>query len=1034
MKRGKTIGQLKKGMALCLGMTLVLSVLGFAGFNVKRVNAQGELSVTDAFCNQWARSDLRAWMNGLTKENGNMPIDGSNGTKNASNFLNSFTDAELSLFQPKTVITNVFNDSKVLDSSNDDKALTRTTSIVQTKDRFWAASGLLMHRHVNTYEGQLVSADPGYDLSNYYTYKQKVKNGKDNKWKNIVPIAFWGGNPGIYDSISLRSPSFEETTEVICSDSGYNIEGHDVDDSWIYAGACGCIALPSRVFAAMALSSESGDGKLIKKEIAQYDKLGRRNNSGKVPDWGMHLKSISLDSIRGKITYDSTNEKLAFSTDDGLVLPQGKYLMVQAYKNWDYSKTDDDGTDPETLNAKSGDTVYVAGKILGDSDTSAEFTDAPDLKGYTVKVWVEDEPTNEQLAQASAPLAFSIDATGKTASINEAKSMNPRVFAYKSDLSCSWGIYNTEDECTFISHGEARFNENRPYEGKGATYQKLYIGTDSSGKPIEWWIAGRDVDELTLYQYSGLEYKEFNDSMEEYKGRVKNPSLYLFGDFTNNDIDNFISKVKLSKEAIEKNDPSDCDGENEFSAYEGVYDESNILDVSAEKLSLQFCKTNGSEWTNAASGVGDYYVRVAFAGEEIDGVEYAPCYSNVRKINIPPVYVTGINTSFSDKTVTCGEIFSFSGSVSPDNAYDKKLKWSVSSGSDRITLYQDKDCKTALTSTTEIDSGTTVYAKASDNTGQATITATTVGLDSNGLAKTKSCTVTVSRSNNPDKPDNPDKPENPDKPINPDKPENTDDDPVPVTVADATVTGIVNWTYTGSALTQNPKVTVDGTVLSEGVDYTLSYANNVNVGTATMTITGIGDYTGTKDVPFKILKASQAKDMKNATVEGVIDKTYTGKAITQNITVNLGGKNLKKKTDYTVSYKNNKKAGTATITITGKGEIKGKKTVTFKINKAENSLKIKGKTASVKEKDLKKKSKTLAVKKVIKVSKKGQGKLKYVKESGDSRIKINKNSGIVTVKKGTPAGTYPITAKVTAAGDANHDKTTKEVTFTVRIT
>ncbi|MBR5338172.1 MAG: InlB B-repeat-containing protein, partial [Lachnospiraceae bacterium] len=143
------------------------------------------------------------------------------------------------------------------------------------------------------------------------------------------------------------------------------------------------------------------------------------------------------------------------------------------------------------------------------------------------------------------------------------------------------------------------------------------------------------------------------------------------------------------------------------------------------------------------------------------------------------------------------------------------------------------------------------------------------------------------------------------------------------TISNATVTGVINKTATGTAITQDPKVTVDGKTLTEGVDYSLSYANNINVGTATMTITGMGEYTGTKKVTFKILNAKQAKDMSNATVEGISDKSFTGKAITQNFTVNLGGRNLKAKKEYTVTYKNNKKVGTAAVTITGKGKIKG---------------------------------------------------------------------------------------------------------------
>ncbi|MBR5336900.1 MAG: hypothetical protein IK152_02850 [Lachnospiraceae bacterium] len=258
--------------------------------------------------------------------------------------------------------------------------------------------------------------------------------------------------------------------------------------------------------------------------------------------------------------------------------------------------------------------------------------------------------------------------------------------------------------------------------------------------------------------------------------------------------------------------------------------------------------------------------------------------------------------------------------------------------------------------------------------------------------------------------------------------------PILKSISNATVTGVFNKTATGIAITQDPKVTVDGKTLTEGVDYSLSYANNINVGTATMTITGMGEYTDTKEVTFKILNSKQARDLSNATVEGISDKSFTGKAITQNFTVNLGGRNLKAKKEYTVTYKNNKKVGTAAVTITGKGKIKGKITKTFKIKKADNPLKVKAvtKPATLKAKDLKKKSRTIAVTKVIKITRKGKGKVTYAKVSGDERFKMNK-SGKITVKKGTPAGTYPITANVTAAGDGNYNKVTETVTFTVKV-
>ncbi|MCR5148319.1 MAG: WG repeat-containing protein [Eubacterium sp.] len=75
----------------------------------------------------------------------------------------------------------------------------------------------------------------------------------------------------------------------------------------------------------------------------------------------------------------------------------------------------------------------------------------------------------------------------------------------------------------------------------------------------------------------------------------------------------------------------------------------------------------------------------------------------------------------------------------------------------------------------------------------------------------------------------------------------------PRNLSSAKVTGVVNRTYTGSKLTQTVSVTVGNSVLVEGTDYTVSYLNNLNVGAATVRISGKGNYTGSKDVTFKII-------------------------------------------------------------------------------------------------------------------------------------------------------------------------------------
>ncbi|MBR1663503.1 MAG: fibronectin type III domain-containing protein [Ruminococcus sp.] len=150
-----------------------------------------------------------------------------------------------------------------------------------------------------------------------------------------------------------------------------------------------------------------------------------------------------------------------------------------------------------------------------------------------------------------------------------------------------------------------------------------------------------------------------------------------------------------------------------------------------------------------------------------------------------------------------------------------------------------------------------------------------------------------------------------------------------------------SFTYTGSAI--KPAVTVrhpgmNNKTLTEGVDYTVTYSDNVNKGTAKVLLKGIGVYSGSgegMELEFKITAAS----IKNASVSDIGNKVYTGKAIKPSPTVKIGSKTLKKGTDYTLSYKNNVKCGKATVTVTGKGNYTGKVTKTFIIKPKKAAVK-----------------------------------------------------------------------------------------------
>ena len=146
----------------------------------------------------------------------------------------------------------------------------------------------------------------------------------------------------------------------------------------------------------------------------------------------------------------------------------------------------------------------------------------------------------------------------------------------------------------------------------------------------------------------------------------------------------------------------------------------------------------------------------------------------------------------------------------------------------------------------------------------------------------------------------------------------------PVSTLKITVPSV---TYNGKA--QKPAVTVkyNNYTFKNGTDYTLSYKNNTKIGTATVTVTGKGKLSGTRSVTFKI----NAKPIKNAVITYNNSLTYNGSALSPAVTVKYGNATLKKNTDYTVAYSNNVNAGTGTITITGKGIYGGSVNKTFTI-------------------------------------------------------------------------------------------------------
>lgn len=148
-------------------------------------------------------------------------------------------------------------------------------------------------------------------------------------------------------------------------------------------------------------------------------------------------------------------------------------------------------------------------------------------------------------------------------------------------------------------------------------------------------------------------------------------------------------------------------------------------------------------------------------------------------------------------------------------------------------------------------------------------------------------------------------------------------------VENAVVSEIPDQTYNGSTLRPEFTVTLDGKILTEGTDYKAEYVNNTEKGTATVIISGIGNYSGVVTQNFNIVKNS----VYGFTVfsETQMTATYNGTPLTPEMEVYFGTERLTEGVDYTVTLKNNTNAGTATVTVRGMGRFEGERSYDFTI-------------------------------------------------------------------------------------------------------
>ncbi len=237
---------------------------------------------------------------------------------------------------------------------------------------------------------------------------------------------------------------------------------------------------------------------------------------------------------------------------------------------------------------------------------------------------------------------------------------------------------------------------------------------------------------------------------------------------------------------------------------------------------------------------------------------------------------------------------------------------------------------------------------------------------------------------------------------------------------------VIGLAYTGSEIAGVP----------EGDGYRLAGNTATDAGSYTATATLEDGFTWSdgsadaKTINWSIGAASIAGAKVTLSKASAV---YDGKTQSGAVkSVVLDEKTLGSFTDFTVSAKSGKKPGTYTVTVTGKGNYSGTATAAYKITKAANTLAVKAKTATVKYSKVKKKAQTLSSAKVLAVSK-AKGTVAYTKISGNGKIRIDKKTGEVTVKKGLKKNTYNIKVKVAAAGADCYKAASQTVTFKVKV-
>ena len=149
---------------------------------------------------------------------------------------------------------------------------------------------------------------------------------------------------------------------------------------------------------------------------------------------------------------------------------------------------------------------------------------------------------------------------------------------------------------------------------------------------------------------------------------------------------------------------------------------------------------------------------------------------------------------------------------------------------------------------------------------------------------------------------------------------------LPKSLEGAIINPITDVVFTGEEITPDVAVNVENIQLQKDIDYIVEYKDNFNAGSATVTITGKDNYCGSAQTEFNILP----KQIDSLEIVG--EYTYTAHEIVPQIVVKAEQTELTEQ-DYDVEIIDNLNAGSATVTVTAKGNYSGELTENFEIAK-----------------------------------------------------------------------------------------------------